>query len=104
VTLPASNFVITDGGQTFRVLEDEDGDVWWGYGHWNASEFIDEVNRWLHHVCYSGASHPDDLFPGSANVAHLWAKYQDEEHFRLVDKPDDKAFPVTRLRACDGPI
>lgn len=95
VTLPASNFVITDGDQTFHVLEDEFGDIWWGYGHWEPGKFIDEVNHWLiheHHV-----TDPDDLFPLSHRVEHLWATYEDEEHFRLVDKAESQAFPVTRL-------
>lgn len=98
MTLPASNFVITDGDETFRVLEDENGDVWWGYGHWNPGEFIDEVNRWLIHL--GALTDPDDMFhPEIHKIEHLWAKYRDEEYFKLVDEPDSEAFPVTRLRA-----
>lgn len=101
MTIPVSNFVIKDGDQTFYVLEDEDGDVWWGYGHWEPSRFTHEVNRWLIHTC--GITDPDDLFPVSTKVDHLWAAFHDEEHFRLVE-PGSNAFPVTRVKATYGPI
>lgn len=90
--------------RTLNMIEDERGDIFWGYGHREASEFTNEVNQWLISEC--GATHPDDLFAASQPVEHLWARLDDkhEDRFRVVDKPwldtkeaADDVFPVTRL-------
>jgi hypothetical protein len=93
---------ITNDGPTFKMIEDESGDIWWGYGHREAEEFTGEVNRWLMHAC--GVTDPDDLFPANQTVEHLWATLDDEdgEHFTLVDAPEaafagPEVFPITRL-------
>jgi len=94
-------FITHSGDLTFKMIEDEWGDIWWGYGHRESREFIEEVNRWLIAEC--GVTDPDDLFALNTRVEHLWARYDDldrvGEHFTLVDHPDPEAgvFPVTRL-------
>ena len=92
-------FITRDVNKTFNMIEDENGDKFWGYGHRDGSEFSEEVNRWLIHAC--GVTHPDDLFAANTTVEHLWARMDDEcgEHFTLVTYPDPEAgvFPVTRL-------
>lgn len=88
----------TDGNKiTFVVIEDEGGDLYWGYGHVPADEFTDEVNRWLVHT--NAATVPDDLIQVGTPVQHLWAVLDDDgERFTLVDSPEvAEAFPVTRL-------
>ncbi len=100
---PYEHIFVTHDGE-FNMIEDEWGDIWWGYGHREGPEFIEEVNRWLIHAC--GAKVPDDLFAASEKVEHLWATPEDPEceRFKLVAKPwlrskedADKVFPVTRL-------
>jgi hypothetical protein len=94
-------FVTRVYDDTFDIIEDEQGDVWWGYGHQDAEKFTDEVNRWLIREC--GITDPDDLFPRSQAVEHLWAQFDpgddNPERFKLVTYPDPEAgvFPVTRL-------
>ena len=88
---------------TFDLIEDESGDVWWGYGHVDPGDFIDEVNRWLEHCGLTG----DDFFVRADHrVDHLWARYvcDDHERFELVKdygndllKKHADVFPVTRL-------
>ena len=98
------HFITHDGGKTFKMVEDECGDVFWGYGHREGPEFIEEVNRWLIYGCY--VTHPDDLIALNERVEYLWAKYDDEycEHFTVVRdygsdvlKKAADVFPVTRL-------
>jgi hypothetical protein len=102
-----SVFVTQLGDMTLNMIEDERGDIFWGYGHREGPEFIDEVNRYLIHEC--GVTVPDDLFAASTPVEHLWAKFDadDEylEHFTLVNdygndtlKRAADVFPVTRLK------
>lgn len=97
------SFITRDIDKTFNMIEDESGDLFWGYGHRDGPEFIEEVNRWLIHAC--GATVPDDLFPSSERVEHLWAKFDDQyrEHFTLVEptctEADAHIFAVTRLWA-----
>lgn len=91
---------VTNDGPIFQMIEDERGDIFWGYGHRDAEEFTDEVNRWLIHAC--GATVPDDLFAASQPVEHLWARYEGDnpdssDHFVLASKDAADAFPVTRL-------
>lgn len=98
---------VTNDGPIFQMIEDERGDIFWGYGHRDAKEFTDEVNRWLIHV--NAITVPDDLIPLNTPVQHLWAKYENEdpdssEHFVLVKDHGSDAlknaadvFPVTRL-------
>ncbi len=88
---------------SFNIIEDEDGDVFWGYGHQRAEEFLGEINRWLVHV---GLDDPENelvsLAAHGRSVNHLWARMKDasDERFDLVksvyDRLDD-CFPVTRL-------
>ena len=95
---------VTHDGEVFKMIEDESGDIWWGYGHRDGPEFIEEVNRWLIHAC--GVTVPDDLFASSRQVEHLWVRMDDPdgERFTVVDKPwlgskeaANELFPVTRL-------
>lgn len=97
-------FVTRDGEKIFNMIEDESGDIFWGYGHISQSELIEEVNRWLIHVAL--VTHPDDLISLNEPVEHLWARMDDEygERFTLVNVPwlgtkeaADNLFPVTRL-------
>nr|WP_087475307.1 hypothetical protein [Nitrospira cf. moscoviensis SBR1015] len=92
---------ITNDGPIFNMIEDERGEIFWGYGHREADEFRSEVNRWLAHMECG-----ENCIDGGYPVDHLWARMDDEngEHFKLVDKPwlgtkeaADDAFPVTRL-------
>lgn len=91
---------ITNDGDVFKMIQDESGDTFWGYGHREAAEFIDEINRWM---IYTGdVTDPDDLFhPETNQVDHMLAYNHDGERFAIVDPassfiPED-AFPVTRL-------
>lgn len=95
---------VTNDGPIFNMIEDESGDVFWGYGHRDADEFTGEVNRWLIHV--NAATVPDDLIRVGTPVEHLWAKYECEDpdgsdRFALTrelhEHDDDEIFPVTRL-------
>lgn len=94
-------FITRGADRTFHMIEDESGDIWWGYGHRESAEFTDEVNRWLIREC--GVNHPDDLFAANQAVEHLWARMDDqcEERFILVEptgtEADADVFPVTRL-------
>lgn len=91
---------ITNDGPIFNMIEDESGDIFWGYGHREGPEFIAEVNRWLVHT-NAVSTVPDDLVPTSTRVDHLWATLENpgDECFALVEDPDegDDVFPVTRL-------
>lgn len=99
-----SVFITRLADRTLNMIEDERGDIFWGYGHQVAAEFTDQINQYLIWEC--GATDPDDLFAVSTPVEHLWARMDGEynEHFKLVDKPwlgtkeaADDVFPVTRL-------
>lgn len=81
---------------TFNTIEDESGDIFWGYGHQDADTFIDEINRWLVHT--GAITDPDDfLFPQHHKVEHRYAKMTTDERFELTESDDDGAFLVTRL-------
>jgi hypothetical protein len=93
---------VTNDGPIFNMIEDESGDIFWGYGHVPPGEFLAEVNRWAIHV---GAVDSDHVMPDH-KVEHLWARMDDQhgERFALVDKSwlgtkeaADDIFPVTRL-------
>lgn len=91
-------FMTRDVNRTFNMIEDEDGDVFWGFGHREAPEFTNEVNQWLISEC--GVTDPDDLFAASQPVEHLWAYMDGDSHrFKLAKEPDPElnTFPVTRL-------
>lgn len=106
----ARNFVTTDNDSNapgklveFKMIEDENGDVFWAYGHVDREEFIAEINRWLVHC---GVGSFDQIAAAEHKVDHLWAKYNDdnEERFKLVKDTGPMstflcvdAFPVTRL-------
>ncbi|MEH3129409.1 MAG: hypothetical protein PGN30_00010 [Mycolicibacterium neoaurum] len=86
---------------TFKIIEDESGDIFWVHGHVPAAEFIGEINRWLTHTLDE-----DEVLRLDLPIDHLWAKFDDENHdrFKLVEKPwlgtkeqADRVFPVTRL-------
>lgn len=99
----AGSFVTTDHDEdgntiTFDMIEDESGDIFWGYGHIPAAQFIPEVNRWLDHVGI------DSLDPADMNyVEHVWARFKEDndERFDIIEElPKDAGdgfFPVTRL-------
>lgn len=92
------NFITRDIGATFNMIEDESGDMFWGYGHRAGYEFIEEINRWLIHI--NAATVPDDLIPLNHRIDHFWASFDepDGERFKLVPACDDpNVFPVTRL-------
>lgn len=81
---------------TFNMIEDEDGETYWGYGHQDADEFTAEINRWSVHC--GAITDPDDLIQVGTPVEHRYAKMTNEERFMLVEPgitPD--IFPVTRL-------
>jgi alkyl hydroperoxide reductase subunit AhpC len=94
-------FITTEHDQdgntlTFNMIEDESGDVFWGYGHREADEFTAEVNRWF---VYCGiVTDPDDLIQVSTPVEHLHVRWNDEyrDRFTIMENVND-AFPVTRL-------
>lgn len=96
-------FITREPHKTFNMIEDESGDIFWGYGHRDGPEFIEEVNGWLIHACV--AIDPDDLFATSTKVEHLWARFVvgNDERFELVRPAEvefvGQAFPVTRLIA-----
>ncbi|MCV7255293.1 hypothetical protein H7J86_24320 [Mycobacterium hackensackense] len=107
MTAPEANYehhfitqdVDSDGNQvTFSIIEDESGDTFWGYGHRDAGEFIEEINRWAVHA---GEIDPDMAIPNDHRVDHLYAYNHDGVHFKLVSPTDslipEDAFPVTRL-------
>lgn len=88
-----------DRDVTFNMIEDESGDTFWGYGHQEPGEFVNEVMRWLQHVGCGpepGEPHPSGL--AEQSVEHLWASADDEhcERFSLAGSEDADAFPVTR--------
>ncbi|AAN16676.1 hypothetical protein SEA_TYKE_16 [Mycobacterium phage Tyke] len=81
----------------FEMIEDEDGDVFWAYGHVPSESMVAEVNRWLTHCGLEA----DVLAPSSATVDHVWARFTDNERFSLEEpigkETDTELFPVTRL-------
>lgn len=92
---------ITNDGPIFNMIEDESGEIYWGYGHRDPGEFVAEVMRWLQHVGAGpepGEPHPSGLM--EHGVEHLWASLEDPygERFKLVPACNDpEVFPVTRL-------
>lgn len=100
------NFVMTDLDKdgntlTFDVIEDESGDVYWGYGHVDPATFIAEINRWIVHTMGEEEAIYTDPDKLPSKVDHLWAKYTSDERFELVEptgtEADADTFPVTRL-------
>jgi hypothetical protein len=81
----------------FNMIEDEDGDTYWSYGHRDIYDFIDEVNCWLDHC----GIHDFDrrINPVEHDVTHHWARmdHDNDERFTLVTGPQPGAFPITRL-------
>jgi hypothetical protein len=89
---------VTNDGPIFNMIEDESGDVFWGYGHRDGREFIGEINRWLIHI--NAGTEPDYLIPLNERVEHLWASLEEPDggRFRLVPACNDpEVFPVTRF-------
>jgi len=89
----------------FNMIEDEDGDRFWGYGHVPRADFVTEVNRWLVH-CGGDPEWLLSVDDGDYSFEHLWARFDDDggERFTLVDdhgndvlKEHAGVFPVTRL-------
>jgi hypothetical protein len=86
---------------TFNMIEDESGDVFWGYGHQLDYAFIAEVNRWLSHVGIEDEQLVD-VRTDARSVRHLYAKMVNDEYgdrFKVceLDEDDPEIFPVTRL-------
>lgn len=84
----------------FNVIEDEDGDIWYGYGHVPPAEFVAEVNRWLEHC---GVFEDEWTPPVEADsVQHIHAYDHDGERFMIATPthlapPGAETFPITRL-------
>lgn len=81
---------------TFKMIEDERGDIFWAYHHVPPRDFINEVNRYLANV--DETIEPIEPMVDGPAVKHLWARMTDEERFEVVAWADDpEIFPVTRL-------
>lgn len=83
----------------FNLIEDESGDIWYGYGHVPPAEFVAEINRWLEHC---GVFEDEWTSPVEADsVQHVYAYNYDGERFKMVaDLTGDglgETFPITRL-------
>lgn len=48
------DFNTHDGGEVFTVMEDENGDVYFAYGHVPREAFFAEVTRYIRHMIPSG--------------------------------------------------
>lgn len=88
------DFQTKDGGETFAIMEDEEGERYYAYGHVPESEFHAELARY---VRYQIGDDSED-YPSGA-VEHLWAKYTDiyGERFSWtgVTEETQHAFPLT---------
>lgn len=93
--MDVEDLFITKDGATFRMIEDEWGDLFWGYGHREAAEFVGEVNSWLRHV----GIFEDELIPADHCIDHLWVKFDEgrDGYFTVVEPHSFTSFPVTRL-------
>lgn len=89
----------------FNMFEDEDGCKFWGYGHQDPQEFLAEVHRWVDH-CDLTEDQQVEKFDWAGSVEHLWARFTDDERFKIEDRPWLKTkeevnslelFPVTRM-------
>lgn len=82
------------GGEVFTVLEDEDGERFYSYGHIPAAEMIAEVTRYLQHKIPSG-----DFDEISSEAMHVHARFVDQRTQRwnweenTAETPG--AFPLT---------
>ncbi|AEK09523.1 hypothetical protein LITTLEE_143 [Mycobacterium phage LittleE] len=88
------DFDTIDLDQRFFVMEDEDGDRYYAFGHVSEQEMYAEVNRYLRHMIPSGDF--DDAEWGG--LQHVYAKFvdRDGERFSLGAAPEDPhAFPMT---------
>lgn len=91
------DFNTIDGGEVFAVMEDEDGERYYAYGHVPEDEFYAEVTRYLRHMIPSG----DFDEPISGWFAHVYAKFTDLDAERFswdgVTAETLHAFPMTVL-------
>lgn len=88
------DFNTESGGQVFTVMEDEDGDRYYAYGHVPEGQMQAEVTRYLNHMIPSG-----DFDPVEEPAVHLYAKFTDlhAERFNWagVTSETPHAFPLT---------
>lgn len=88
------DFNTEDGGETFTVMEDENGDMYFAYGHVPETEMIAEVNRYLRHTIPG-----DDFEAGAGWTQHVWAKFLDHYAERFswegATAETPHAFPLT---------
>lgn len=89
-----ADFHTKDGGELFAVMEDEEGERYYAYGHVPESEFHAELARYVRHM-QLGEFEP---YPSGA-VEHVWAKYADiyGERFNWAGCTEETqhAFPLT---------
>ena len=78
--------------------EDEDGGVFWGYGHQEPSEFVAAIAQWQRHCGLTG---DEVVFDQEDRVEHLWGYFDADDKFCLREpvgkESDAELFPVTRL-------
>lgn len=88
------DFDTRDGGEHFTVMEDEDGERYYAYGHVPEDQMQAEVTRYLNHMIPSGDF--DDIATGTV-VRHTYAKFvdHDAERFDWCQADTTHAFPVT---------
>lgn len=88
------DFNTQDGGEVFTVMEDEDGERYFAYGHVPEAQMHAEVTRYLNHMIPSG-----DFDEVGEPAVHLYAKYVDiyGERFSWdgVTVETQHAFPIT---------
>lgn len=86
------DFNTIDGGEVFAVMEDEDGERYYAYGHVPEDEMLAEVTRYLNHM-YSSSDFDEITGP----VQHVYAKYVDHyaEKFSWCNGESPGSFPLT---------
>jgi hypothetical protein len=88
------DFDTRDGGVHFTVMEDEDGETYFAYGHVPEPQMHAEVTRYLNHMIPSG-----DFDEIGEPARHVYAKYVDTYAERFswdgVTSETPHAFPMT---------
>ena len=89
------DFDTQDGDEKFSLMEDEDGDGYFSYGHVEPSAFIAELRRYLIHTI--GQDGFDELYV--EDVTHVYAKFLDFHAERFswdgATAETAHAFPLT---------
>ncbi|MDH6199206.1 hypothetical protein M2272_005874 [Mycobacterium frederiksbergense] len=88
------DFDTRTGAQVFTVMEDEDGERYYAYGHVPEEQMLAEVTRYLNHMIPSGDF--DDIADGTG-VGHVYAKFidHDAERFEWCPAETPGAFPMS---------